>query len=128
MTQTSIAPTQSQWASAMTHLEQREEWRFLRISGIRYVSLVSGRSNRVYLARADADGCSCPFYVQTGRQCSHMLAIYLATTEDELREAAEEAAAVREVEIELAFAETATRLRGNQAGAALTYWDIWTED
>jgi hypothetical protein len=78
--------TPSQYASAAIHLERRAEWRTVRIDGERYVSLTSGQSNRVYLARADAAGCSCIWNQQTGTTCSHMLAICLAALEDELRE------------------------------------------
>lgn len=79
-------PTPSQWASAAIHLEQRKEWRTVRINGERYVVLQSGCSGRTYIARADAAGCSCLWYCKTLSQCSHMLAIYCAATLDELAE------------------------------------------
>jgi hypothetical protein len=80
------APTASQFASATTHLERRSEWRTVRIDGVRYISLVSGRSNRVYLARADAAGCSCTWSQTMSSPCSHRIAIELAALEDELAE------------------------------------------
>ncbi len=80
-------PTPSQYASAATHLAMRSEWRTVRIGDVRYVVLVSGNSGRVYYVRADAEGCGCVFYVQTARQCSHMLSVELAAIEDELAEA-----------------------------------------
>lgn len=87
MATTMIAqPTASQFASAITHLERRDEWRTVRIDGTRYISLVSGRSNRVYLARADAAGCSCVWSQTMSSPCSHRIAIELAALEDELRE------------------------------------------
>jgi len=71
------APSPSQCASAAMHLERRDDWRVVRIEGVRYVVVPSGRSGRVYLVRADAGGCACPWYTRTGRQCSHMLALEL---------------------------------------------------
>lgn len=79
--------TASQFASAITHLERRSEWRTVRIDGVRYISLVSGRSNRVYLARADADGCSCIWSQTMSSPCSHRIAIDLDALEQELAEA-----------------------------------------
>lgn len=79
-------PTASQFASAIMHLDRRADWRTVRIDGTRYVSLLSGRSNHVYLVRASGDGCSCPWYANTLGQCSHMLAIQLDALEDELAE------------------------------------------
>jgi hypothetical protein len=79
-------PTPSQWASAATHLEGREDWRSVRIEGVRYVVLTSGRSGRVYHVRADAAGCRCKWYEKTASQCSHMLAVELAALADELAE------------------------------------------
>jgi len=78
MTVSSIAPTASQQASAALHLERRADWRTVRIDGTRYVVLPSGRSTHVYQVRGDAAGCSCPWYLRTGRRCSHMLALELA--------------------------------------------------
>jgi hypothetical protein len=74
----SIAPTASQQASAALHLERQADWRAVRIDGTRYVILPSGRSGHVYTVRADAAGCSCPWYVRTGQRCSHMLALELS--------------------------------------------------
>lgn len=79
--------TASQFASAITHLERRSEWRTVRIDNVRYISLVSGRSNRVYLARADADGCSCIWSQTMSSPCSHRIAIDLDALEQELAEA-----------------------------------------
>lgn len=95
-------PTASQFASATVHMERRDEWRTVRIDGVRYVSMVSGRSNRVYLVRADAGGCSCSHYRTTWRTCAHMLAVELAATLDEL---IEQAAAIED-----ALAEAASTL------------------
>jgi predicted nucleic acid-binding Zn finger protein len=84
----SAAPTTSRCASAACHLERRADWRTVRIDGTRYVVLTSGNSGRTYILRADAAGCSCPWYQRTGRRCSHMLALELAALEDELAEQA----------------------------------------
>lgn len=65
----------AQWASAVLHLEHRQDWRVVRIAGTRYIVMQSGRSGRVYQVRADARGCACPWYARTGRRCSHMLAL-----------------------------------------------------
>lgn len=87
-TQVYSNPTASQWASATAHLEHRSEWRVVRIAGTRYVSLPSGTSGKLYFVRADAAACACPWYLKTARQCSHMLSLELAATEDELAEQA----------------------------------------
>lgn len=79
-------PTASQYASAATHLERRGDWRTIRIDGTRYVVMASGNSGRTYILRADGAGCQCIWYQQTGTTCSHMLAVYLAATMDELAE------------------------------------------
>lgn len=86
MTSAVYQATPSQLASATMHLERRSEWRTVRISGVRYISLVSGRSNRVYLARADAAGCSCPWSQTMSSPCSHRIAIDLDALEQELAE------------------------------------------
>jgi len=86
MAVSSIASTPAQWASASLHLERREDWRFVRIDGKRYAILTSGTSGHTYTVRADAAGCGCPWYVKTGRQCSHMLALDLDALEAELSE------------------------------------------
>ena len=83
-------PSPSQWASAHMHLDRRDEWRGVRIEGTRYVILPSGRTDHVYTVRADARGCSCPWSLRTGTDCSHRLAVYLAATEDELAEQLDE--------------------------------------
>src|SRR4051812_46552832 len=80
-------PTTSQWASAAMHLDRQSEWVTFRVSGVRYVALPSGNSGRTYWVRADAAGCSCPWYARTLEQCSHMLAVYAQATEQELAEA-----------------------------------------
>lgn len=83
-------PTASQMASAATHLDMRNDpdprqrWANVRIAGVRYVSVTSGNSERKYLVRADADGCECVWYERTLTRCSHMLAVELAATLDEL--------------------------------------------
>lgn len=87
-------PTPSQYAAAAMHLDNRDEWRYVRIAGQRYVALASGTSNHLYLVRADARGCACAWYQKTGQPCSHMLAVELAALEDELRESAEAVPAV----------------------------------
>lgn len=81
-------PTASQWASAATHLEQRSEWRTVRIDGVRYIVLVSGNSGRVYMVRADGRGCGCLHSQRAATPCSHRIAVDLAALEDELRESA----------------------------------------
>src|SRR3954471_20312039 len=87
MATVSIAvPTPSQWAAASLHLERRADWRFVHIGGTRYAVVPSGRSGHVYQVRDDAAGCSCPWYTKTGQRCSHMLALELAATADELAE------------------------------------------
>lgn len=86
MTSTVYQPTASQWASAATHLENRSEWRTVRLDGVRYVVLVSGNSGRVYMVRADARGCGCLWSQRAATPCSHRLAVELAATEDELAE------------------------------------------
>ena len=89
MTTTIVSPpTPSQWASASLHFERRADWRTYRVDGERYVVLPSGRSAHVYQVRADAAGCSCPWYQRTGQRCSHMLALELAALEAELSDAA----------------------------------------
>jgi hypothetical protein len=88
MTSAAYQPTASQWASAACHFDRMADWRFVRIAGERYAVIPSGTSGRTYLCRAAADGCSCPWYVRTGRQCAHMLTLELAELELELREAA----------------------------------------
>jgi hypothetical protein len=80
-------PTPSQWASAAMHLDRQSEWVTFRVNGERYVALPSGCSGKTYWVRADAAGCSCPFYASTGRQCSHMLTVELDAMEQELAEA-----------------------------------------
>lgn len=72
----------SQQASAELHLERREAWRYVRVNGVRYVKLTSGRSDHLYTVRADARGCSCRWYAETRRDCSHMLAVQMANDED----------------------------------------------
>jgi hypothetical protein len=86
------APLPGQWEAAALHLARRSEWIDVRISGVRYVVLVSGTSGRIYTVRADARGCLCKFYQSGGRRCSHMLAVELAALEDELAEQASAAA------------------------------------
>ncbi len=80
------SPTASQFASAAMHLERRSEWRTVRIDGVRYISLISGRSNRVYLVRADAAGCGCVWSQTMSSPCSHRIAVDLAAMEDDLSE------------------------------------------
>jgi hypothetical protein len=72
----------SQQASAEVHLERRNEWRYVRIDGVRYVKLPSGTSGKLYTVRADARGCSCRWYTETQRDCSHMLAVRIAHDEE----------------------------------------------
>lgn len=78
--------TASQQASAACHLERRAEWKYSWTDGVRYVSMPSGRSGRVYRLRADGQGCECRWSQQTGRPCSHALALDLADLEDDLQE------------------------------------------
>jgi SWIM zinc finger len=77
-------PTVAQYASAALHLDRRSSWRTVRLDGTRYVIVTSGSSGHVYWVRADAAGCSCAWYLRTGRQCSHMLALELEALEAEL--------------------------------------------
>jgi hypothetical protein len=79
-----LAASASQWAAAAMHLDRRSEWLVYRVDGVRYVRMISGRSGKVYAVRASADGCSCRWYLNTARQCSHALALELAATMDEL--------------------------------------------
>jgi len=75
--------TASQQAAAQLHLERRSEWRYSWTDGVRYVSMPSGRSGRVYRLRADAQGCPCDAYQIYGYAvCSHMLALRLARAAD----------------------------------------------
>lgn len=86
---TSRQPTASQWASATVHLERRDEWLYYWREGVRYVRIISGRSNRLYVARADADGCSCAWSQNPwsgGTPCSHRIALELDALEEELRD------------------------------------------
>jgi hypothetical protein len=68
------------------HLDRQAEWVWFRVNGERYVALPSGTSGKTYWARADARGCSCPFYVRAGRTCAHMLAVERAAMLEELAE------------------------------------------
>lgn len=79
-------PTPSQWASAAMHLNERDEWHTVRISGVRYISMKSGTSGRRHFVRADARGCDCLWSQRAATPCSHRLAVELAATEDELAE------------------------------------------
>jgi hypothetical protein len=75
-----------QWASAACHVEQRDDWRTIRVNGVRYVVLTSGTSGRIYHVRADATACDCRWYVATHKQCAHMLALELVAMADELQD------------------------------------------
>ena len=77
-------PSASQIASSRVHLERRAEWRTVRVDGVRYVKLPSGRSGALYTVRADGKGCSCKWYQQTGGTCAHMLAVREAANHDAL--------------------------------------------
>jgi hypothetical protein len=68
----------SQGATAELHLSRRDEWRYVRIEGTRYVTMPSGRSGHIYTVRADARACSCRWYASGHTTCSHMLAVGLA--------------------------------------------------
>jgi SWIM zinc finger len=74
----SIVPSAAQRANAARQLERAAEWRTVRIDGVRYVILASATSGHTYTVRADAAGCSCPWYAKTERPCSHMVAVKLA--------------------------------------------------
>jgi hypothetical protein len=83
MAQRMVQPTASQQAAAQLHLERRSEWRYSRTDGVRYVSMPSGRSGRVYRLRADGRACPCDAYQRYGYAvCSHMLAIKQANEQD----------------------------------------------
>lgn len=127
MAATGYTPTASQWAAAAMHLDRRDEWRFFWSAGVRYVSILSGRSNRLWIARADAKGCGCPWSQNTLTPCSHRIALELDALEADLIESRynEDAA------IDLAFAALATARRGDRAGAGVTpfaYERIWGAD
>lgn len=109
-------PTQSQWAAAAMHLDRRDEWRYFWSAGVRYVSMISGRSNRLWIARADARGCGCPWSQQTTSPCSHRIALELDALDADLIETRNEDI---DGAIELAFMALATSKRGDSAGAAL---------
>jgi hypothetical protein len=127
MTSAVYQPTASQWAAAAMHLDRRDEWRTVRINGVRYVVLTSGNSGRVYFVRADARGCGCLWSQTMQPPCSHRIALELDALEADLI-----AARIEDIdsEIELAFAALATSKRGNGAGAAILkrYESIWTDD
>ena len=76
----------SQQASAQQHLSRRDEWRSVRIGGMRYVVLPSAKSGRVYTVRADGRGCSCPGYTRGLPVCAHMLSVRM-----DIEEACEQA-------------------------------------
>lgn len=120
-------PTASQWAAAGMHLERRDEWCYFRSNGVRYVRILSGRSNRLWIARADARGCGCPWSQNMPSPCSHRIALELDALEAELIE--QRNADIDET-IEIAFMALATAKRGDGAGAALIrrYEDIWGSD
>jgi len=91
-------PSASQWASATVHLENRDEWRYFRKCGVRYVAIISGRSSRFYVVRADAGGCSCPWGQSPwsfGKPCSHRIAVELAALEADLIESRKQAPKAR---------------------------------
>lgn len=81
-----VAATPSQWAAATMHLENRDQWVTIRIEGVRFVIVTSGTSGRVYGLPVDASSCPCKWNTETRTQCSHMLALELAATMDELAE------------------------------------------
>lgn len=123
-TTTVYQPTASQWAAAAMHLERRSEWRYFRSAGVRYVSVVSGRSNRLWIARADAAGCGCPWSQNMSTPCSHRIALELDALEADLTESARTVAS--EAECDLIFAEAGLRLRGDGAGRPIkTYEQIY---
>mgnify|MGYP001582261380 CR=1 FL=1 len=74
--------TASQRASAEMHLERREDWRYIRVAGTRYVVLPSGHSGSTHWVRDDARGCSCLFYAKTFATCSHMISVRMANEAD----------------------------------------------
>ncbi len=83
-------PTASQFASATVHLERRGEWVYFWREGVRYVRIISGRSNRLYVLRADSAGCSCAWSTNPwsgGTPCSHRIALELDALEEDLAEA-----------------------------------------
>lgn len=92
-------------------------------TGIRYVTVPSSDDPLHTGHNATPHWCSCAGYDRRG-VCTHQLAVRL---HEEREQTARNKAAQRqarplasEAEIDLAFAETATRLRGNHAGAAIT--------
>lgn len=144
MATTLYHPTKSQWAAAAMHLDRRDEWRYFRSAGVRYVSIISGRSNRLWIARADADGCGCPWSQNTATPCSHRIALELDALEAELieaRDAAEPVAALfprcrscgsrtDQQPCDACTSDETRRLEtaGKVALAGSRYANIWTED
>jgi hypothetical protein len=127
MTMTAYTPTASQWAAAAMHLERRDEWRYFWSAGVRYVSIISGRSNRLWIARADADGCACPWSQKTFAPCSHRIALELDAMEADLIEARDRL----DADVDVAFMSLALSKRGSRAGAGVTrvrYEDLFGSD
>jgi hypothetical protein len=95
-------PTTAQWANATLHLERRADWRFIRIDGVRYVSLVSNASPRVHIVRADGRACDCLWYQRTGKTCSHRIAVITALLEEQAAHYLEDLASEAEIDCHLA--------------------------
>lgn len=82
--QTVYQPTASQYASAAMHLETPIN--HIRIDNVRYAIVTSGNSDRVYWLPADGSSCPCIWWEKTRTTCSHLLALELQATMDELAE------------------------------------------
>lgn len=127
-------PTMSQEASAQLHLSRQAEWRPWRNkdTGVWYVSIISGSSNHCYVVRADAMGCSCPWYQNTGTTCSHMIALRRSdlvrpTATVDLATEAEMDAAFAGVRADSLAREEAIRNRTTASGTRLikTYSELF---
>lgn len=80
-----IVPTESQRASSQMHLDNRAAWTYVRLGGVRYIAMPNSTGKRVYMVRADGQGCECPAYQKWGySKCSHMLAAIEAANHDAL--------------------------------------------
>lgn len=101
--------TMSQLASAEMHLARQSEWRFVRIDGIRYAKIPSGRSNHLYTLPVDTRGCTCRYWQDWGKACAHRLALEIQQDEE-----AAEAGLATWSEIDVAASEIAAQAWARQ--------------
>lgn len=132
-------PTASQLASAEAHLFYRQDWRFYRVNGVRYVSMKSGTSGRIYQVRADGQGCSCDAYQKWGYViCSHGLAVVNAATIETLAAFVDEQAdaadrlldeydSLEDLAIDAMFAQVSAQAGARQA-ARKSYRDLFPDE